>query len=79
MTPAGIDPATFRIVAQHLNHSATAVTLRVLVQSNYSTTQEYSLYLNCLLRKDVRNILSQNIGNKQLVHTVQLPGQARKT
>jgi len=24
MTPAGIEPATFRFVAQHLNHSATA-------------------------------------------------------
>jgi len=25
MTPAGIEPATFRFVAEHLNHSATAV------------------------------------------------------
>ena len=25
MTPAGIKPATFRLVAQHLNHCATAV------------------------------------------------------
>ena len=25
MTPAGIKPATFRFVAQHLNHCATAV------------------------------------------------------
>jgi len=25
LTPAGIEPATFRIVAQHLNHYATAV------------------------------------------------------
>jgi len=24
MTPAGIEPATFRFVAQHLNHRATA-------------------------------------------------------
>ena len=24
-TPAGIEPATFRFVAQHLNHCATAV------------------------------------------------------
>ena len=24
MTPAGIEPATFRFVAQHLNHCATA-------------------------------------------------------
>jgi len=27
MTPAGIEPATFRFVAQHLNHYATAVPL----------------------------------------------------
>ena len=25
LTPAGIEPATFRLVAQHLNHYATAV------------------------------------------------------
>jgi len=27
MTPAGIEPATFRFVAQHLNHCATAESL----------------------------------------------------
>jgi len=27
LTPAGIEPATFQIVAQYLNHCATAVTL----------------------------------------------------
>jgi len=29
MTPAGIEPATFRFVAQHLNHCATAVSYLV--------------------------------------------------
>ena len=29
LTPAGIDPATFRFVAQHLNHCATAVSINV--------------------------------------------------
>ena len=28
MTPAGIEPTTFRFVAQHLNHCATAVPLQ---------------------------------------------------
>jgi len=28
MTPAGIEPATFRFVAQHLKHCATAVPIR---------------------------------------------------
>jgi len=30
MTPAGIEPATFRFVTQHLNHCATAVPLLLL-------------------------------------------------
>ena len=29
LTPAGIEPATFRFVAQHLNHCATAVPIIV--------------------------------------------------
>ena len=28
MTPAGIEPATFRLVAQHLNHCATGYILQ---------------------------------------------------
>jgi len=45
MTPAGIEPATFRFVAQHLNHCATAVpqvlasyihdSLFICIQRNY--------------------------------------------
>jgi len=35
LTPAGIEPATFRFVAQHLNHCATAV-----------PPQYHSIYLN---------------------------------
>ena len=31
MAPAGIEPATFRFVAQHLNHCATAVPLITMV------------------------------------------------
>jgi len=33
LTPAGIEPATFRFVAQHLNHCATAVPLSHMVYS----------------------------------------------
>jgi len=38
LTPAGIEPATFRFVAQHLNHCATAV-------PNRNEYQEY--FLGC--------------------------------
>jgi len=31
MTPAEIEPATFRFVAQHLNHCATAVSNKCIV------------------------------------------------
>jgi len=34
MTPAGIEPATFRFVAQHLNHWATAVSVLWLLNNN---------------------------------------------
>ena len=36
MTPAGIEPATFRFVAQHLNHFATAVPTGCLYPRKYS-------------------------------------------
>ena len=65
MTAAGIESATFRFVAQHINHCATAVPLRVLVLSRYFTTQECSWYLNCLVREDGSDILFQNVGNKK--------------
>jgi hypothetical protein len=35
MTPAGIEPVTFRFVAKHLNHCATAVPLSLLVHGKY--------------------------------------------
>ena len=38
MTPDGIEPATFRFVAQHLNHCATAVPLIYLYFAIYLRT-----------------------------------------
>jgi len=35
LTPAGIEPATFRFVAQHLNHCATAVPKHPRVEVYY--------------------------------------------
>jgi len=34
LTPAGIEPATFRFVAQHLNHCATAVPIVLYMVGN---------------------------------------------
>ena len=36
-TPAGIEPATFLFVAQHLNHCATAVPTRILCEIKTET------------------------------------------
>ena len=42
LTPAGIEPATFRFVAQHLNHCATAVLdIRLKRMLNMRGEQEY--------------------------------------
>ena len=42
MTPSGIEPATFRLVAQHLNHCATAV------PRGLSNLAKYPVHTNCL-------------------------------
>ena len=42
MTPSGIEPATFRFVAQHLNHCATAVPQRYVVYYNIMGPLSYT-------------------------------------
>ena len=42
MTPSGIEPVTFRFVAQHLNHCATAVP-----RSQHLPNSILELQLNC--------------------------------
>jgi hypothetical protein len=51
MTPSGIEPATFRFVAQNLNHYATAVPITSLVPSLKQTigTQVYRNMEGCIL------------------------------
>ena len=48
LTPAGIEPATFRLVAQHLNHCATAVPHYKRVAYTFS-----QIMCEKMLRKDV--------------------------
>ena len=59
MTPAGIEPATFRFVAQHLNHCATAVPPKVT---------EYLL----LFSAESSRLLSRNLKIK-IYRTIMLP------
>jgi len=46
MTPAGIEPATFRIVAQHLNHCATAVPQYQTYPTNFSVSTNISVFFD---------------------------------
>jgi len=43
MTPSGIEPATFRFVAQHLNHCATAVPSKVIVDKQFHVQKRNAL------------------------------------
>jgi len=62
LTPAAIEPATFPIVAQHLNHCATTVPLGYVDSykyqqqktylSSYNESQQDALFLNFILVKD---------------------------
>ena len=67
MTPSGIEPVTFRFVAQHLNHCATAVPVRLMC--SFLLTTVISLhnikwllfltdkhYVLCEIRTEILNI-----------------------
>jgi len=57
-TPAGIEPATFRFVAQHLNHCATAVprVVKVAQQISYLGVTGISRnYLKKIKHKNFRH------------------------
>ena len=47
MTPAGIEPATFRLVAEHLNHCATAVPHIYIFFSWYACYMPRLSYRSC--------------------------------
>ena len=42
MTPSGIEPATFRFVAQHLKHRATAVPRMLYLRDKMNSCSSYS-------------------------------------
>ena len=53
MTPAGIEPATFRFVAQHLNHCATAVPQRLPSVLPKMTLRRHSLTKICVAKRNL--------------------------
>jgi len=55
MTTAGIEPATFRFVVQHLNHCATAVChLPSYYYAKYLNIQsQLQIFLICLIYNDI--------------------------
>ena len=62
MTLAGIEPATFRFVAQHLNHCATAVPIATQYEIKISAVKSYILNVIfhvsiCLCREQYRYYL----------------------
>jgi len=69
MTPSGMEPATFRFVAQHLNHCATAVPYvelyglfkDVLLKKNGSSSHKYCLtYVLTVLMKSLHSYNKTN-------------------
>jgi len=48
LTPAGIEPATFRIVAQHLNHCATVIPIggRIILKWLVKVTVQLQAFVN---------------------------------
>ena len=59
MTPSGIEPATFRFVAQHLNHCATAVTngkIRFIIYYEY-----YYLHVSVAVTTIIRGPIQKTI------------------
>jgi hypothetical protein len=72
LTPAGIEPATFRIVAQHLNHCVTAVpitqvygkTILNLIYSKMTQGNLNFIFLKGLLTTNLQLKKNINQGNK---------------
>ena len=53
LTPAGIEPVTFRIVTQHLNHCATAVPITINVK--------YVLFCHVLIKSELSQMIFEKI------------------
>jgi hypothetical protein len=61
MTSAGIEPVTFQLVAQHLNHSATAVPMpRIVIYKKNSHLNTGEKYYICEESKSIEQLNGPN-------------------
>ena len=68
MTPSGVEPATFRFVAQHLNHCSTAVPAFYVDRWNYFPINQ----LLCFVFKSICFLfLAMDTRLKAVIHTNQ--------
>ena len=80
MTPAGIEPESFRFVAQHLNHCATTVSyLGTFINSNYVIGEErkpmFAICDRCLhsLGQIFRSGFMSKAGRIKVYETIRQP------
>ena len=69
MTPSGIEPATFRFVAQHLNHCATAVPRTIVSTGKYNIMTSAVLFRGQIYSYPGCNLNLLHIFKNKLVHS----------
>jgi len=76
MTPAGIEPATFRFVAQHLNHCDTAVHILLTSPNNIQMQSNLNLVYEQLNQWFKSNQLLLNF---DITHFIQFSNKIKCT
>jgi len=70
MTPSGIEPATFRFVAQHLNHCAIAVPIYKIHISKINNICEINQ--KCDARTQVQSGIQVHVANTAVESSLQV-------
>jgi len=69
LTPAGIEAATFRFVAQHLNHCATAVPLYQINTDKYFRILLNHHFISNIRKPNMFHPLKVHLQGVQLIHS----------